>query len=279
MQSRKRKVFEKVVLYIILCFMTLLTIGPFVLLVSTAMKGPTENLMKFPPDIIPLGPTFGNFTKVFETIPIFSYMLNSAIVAVSVILLQLLISSMAAYPLARMEFKGKKIIFLLIISTMFLPGEVTLIPVYSILVRILHLKNNLLSVIIPAAVGAFGVFLMKQAFLSVPREIEESAIIDGCGSMRIFIKIMLPLVKPSLGTLAIFTFIASWNSFLFPLLLLEKSEIYTLPIGLLNLQGTFSTDMRLVAAGSTLALIPILIVFMSLQRYFVGGLTAGAVKG
>lgn len=276
--KRKRKKMQ-VVLYLILCSFALFTIGPFIILISNAIKGPTENLMKFPPSIIPQYPTFGNFIKVFETIPIFNYMLNSTVVAASVIVLQLLISSLAAYPLARMEFKGKKIIFMLIISTIFLPGEVTLIPVYAILVKVLHLKNNLMSIIIPNAVGAFGIFLMRQAFYSVPKELEEAAIIDGCGSLRAFSKIMMPLVKPSLGTLAIFTFIASWNSFLFPLLLLENDKIYTLPIGLLNLQGTFSTDMRLVAAGSTIALLPILVIFISLQKYFVGGITAGAVKG
>ncbi len=279
LRRMKRNTINLISVYLLYVFLAMITIGPFIFLLSTSLKGPTENLMRFPPHIIPQQPTLQNYIKVFDTVPIFTYFLNSTIVAAFVIFLQLVISSMAAYPLARMEFKGKAAIFLLIISTMFIPAEVTMIPIYVIITKYLQLKNSLLGLILQGAVGAFGVFLMRQAFLSVPKELDEAAIIDGCGSFRIFTKILLPVVRPSLGALAIFIFIGSWNSFLFPLLLLEKAELYTLPIGLLNLQGTFSTDVRLVSAGSAIALVPILVVFISMQKYFMGGMTAGAVKG
>lgn len=273
------KKYKKVILYCVLILIACTTIVPFIILISTSLKGPNENLMSFPPVLIPEDPTFNNFIKVFQTIPILKYMLNSLIVAFMTIVCQLVIASMAAYPLARMKFKGRNIIFLIILSTMFIPAELAMIPQYIVLVKIFHLKNNLLALLIPNVVGAFGVFMMRQAFMGVPRDIEEAAIIDGCNSFKVFYQIMLPLVKPSLTSLAIFIFIGSWNNFLFPMLILEKDAVMTLPIGVYRLNGTFVTDMRLVMAGSTIALIPIIIFYVALQKYFISGMTEGAVKG
>jgi putative chitobiose transport system permease protein len=177
-----------------------------------------------------------------------------------------------------MRFKGRNFIFLLIIATMMIPGEVTMIPVYLILNK-LNLIGSFAGVIIPGAVSAFGIFLMRQAFLGIPKEIEESAIMDGASVWRIWMSVLMPMVLPMMATLGILSFIGSWNNFLWPYLVLENEKLYPLTIGLYKLKGTFVTNTRLVAAGTMVALIPILAVFVFFQRYFIQGAYSSAVKG
>ena len=206
------------------------------------------------------------------------------VVAGFTVLLNLILSALAAYPLARMEFRGKKTIFYATLATIMIPFQAIMLPVYLIVLK-LHMVDSVNSVmgylglILPFAVNAFGIFLMRQAFLAIPKEMEEAAFVDGCSVFQIWWKILLPMVKPTLAVLAIFTFIGSWGEFLWPSIVLTKKALYTLPVGVNDLQGMFSANWRFIAAGSIIATIPILVFFIAMQRYFISGENDGAVKG
>ena len=274
----KFEIINKIVLYALLIVILIISVGPFLWLLSTSLKSPGENLFKTPPDLLPKQPTFNNMKAVINSIPFFNYLWNSALVAIITVITNVVLSALAAYPLARMDFKGKKFIFMSILSTMMIPFQVTMIPVFVIVTKA-GLKNTYTGVILPTAVTAFGIFLLRQAFLDIPKSLDEAAFIDGCNSFQILNKILLPLIKPSLATLAIFTFVASWGNFLWPLLVLDDKKMYTLPLGVKDLEGIFTTDWRLVAAGTVLSIIPIIIFFSATQKYFIEGATAGGVKG
>ena len=196
----------------------------------------------------------------------------------------LILSSLAAYPLARMSFGGKKIFFFAILATIMIPFQAIMLPVYIITLK-LHLIDSVsnvagyLGLVMPFAVSAFGIFLMRQAFLKIPREVEEAAIVDGCNVFQMFVRVVLPMVKPTLAVLAVFTFIGSWGEFLWPSIMLTKESMYTLPVGINNLQGMFSANWRYIAAGSIISTVPIIIFFLAMQRYFISGENDGAVKG
>ena len=206
------------------------------------------------------------------------------IVAAGTVILNLILSSMAGYPLARMEFKGKKTAFFAILATIMIPFQTIMLPIYLIILKLNLIDSagtvpGYLGLILPFAVSAFGIFLMRQAFLAIPKEMEEAAIVDGCNSWQIFFKVLLPMVKPTLAILAIFTFIGSWGEFLWPSIVLSDEKMFTLPVGINNLQGIFSSNWRYIAAGSIISIIPIIVFFLSLQRYFISGQNEGAVKG
>lgn len=270
--------------HLILIFVSLLSIFPFIWLLSTALKGPDENIFQYPPVFIPEQFTWANFTGVWNQIPFMLYFWNSMIVAGFTVLLNLIFSSLAAYPLARMDFKGKKPVFYLLLSTIMIPFQAIMLPVYLIILKLnmVDSVNNFmgfLGLILPFAVNAFGIFLMRQAFLSIPKELEEAAFVDGCNVFQIWWKILIPMVKPTLAVLAIFTFIGSWGEFLWPSIVLTKKALYTLPVGVNDLQGMFSANWRYIAAGSIISTIPILIFFIAMQRYFISGENDGAIKG
>ena len=276
--------FRGFLIHLTLIMISLLSIFPFLWLLSTALKGPDENIFQYPPEFFPKFPTWKNFTGVWHQIPFLLYFLNSMIVAGFTVLLNLILSALAAYPLARMEFKGKKIVFYSILATIMIPFQAIMLPVYLIVLKLnmVDSVNNFmgfLGLILPFAVNAFGIFLMRQAFLAIPRELEEAAFVDGCNVFQIWRKILLPMVKPSLAVLAIFTFIGSWGEFLWPSIVLSKKALYTLPVGVNDLQGLFSANWRYIAAGSIIATIPILIFFIAMQKYFISGENEGAVKG
>lgn len=274
----KRKVGRLLISYFFLTIVAVVMVVPFLWSVSTALKGQNEAIFSFPPQFIPENITFDNFIKVWDTLPIPLYLWNSTILAFWGVLLPLLFCTLAAFPLARMDFKGKNTVFLIILATMMIPGEVTMIPIYLILEK-LNLIGSFSGVILPGAVSAFGIFLMRQAFMGIPREIDESAIIDGARPWQIWWYIMIPMVRPMIATLAILSFIGSWNNFLWPLLVLQDPNTYPLTVGLYDLKGAFVTDTRLVSAGAIIALIPILIVFVAFQNYFIKGAYSSAVKG
>ena len=267
-----------------LIIVSLLSIFPFLWLLSTALKGNSENIFQYPPVFFPQEPTLANFKGVWNQIPFMLYFLNSMVVAGFTVLLNLILSALAAYPLARMEFRGKKTIFYATLATIMIPFQAIMLPVYLIVLK-LHMVDSVNSVmgylglILPFAVNAFGIFLMRQAFLAIPKEMEEAAFVDGCSVFQIWWKILLPMVKPTLAVLAIFTFIGSWGEFLWPSIVLTKKALYTLPVGVNDLQGMFSANWRLIAAGSIIATIPILVFFIAMQRYFISGENDGAVKG
>ena len=275
---------KKLFTHIILILVCVISLLPFLWLLSTALKGRAENIFAYPPVFIPKDLTLFNFKEVLRLVPIIDYVINSTIVATITVILNVILSALAAYPLARMNFMGKRITFFAILATIMVPFQAIMLPVYIITLK-LHLVDSYstimgyLGLILPFAVNAFGIFLMRQAFLSIPREIEESAVIDGCNSWQIFTKLLLPLVKPAMATLAIFTFVGSWGEFLWPSIVLTNEKLFTLPVGINNLQSAFSADYRLVAAGSIISIIPIVLFFLLLQRYFISGTTEGSVKG
>lgn len=270
--------------HIILILVCILSLLPFIWLLSTALKGAQENIFQYPPEFLPKFPTLDNFKEVLKLVPIVGYVVNSFIVAAFTVVLNLILSAMAAYPLARMEFAGKKIAFFAVLATIMVPFQAIMLPVYIITLK-LNLVDSygiipgFIGMILPFAVNAFGIFLLRQAFLSIPKELEESAVVDGCSSWQIFFKILLPMIKPSLAVLAIFTFIGSWGEFLWPSIVLTNEKLFTLPVGINNLQGAFSANYRLIAAGSMISIVPIVVFFVSLQKYFISGANEGAVKG
>lgn len=279
-----RNILKSLSSHIFLIFVTIISIGPFLWLISTALKSKSENIFAFPPQFIPQQITFENFVAAWNQLPFMGYIINSAIVAIVTIILNLLFASLAAYPLARMEFKGKNWAFFAMLATMMVPFQVIMIPLYLLTLRLNLVDTNgvvagFAGMILPFAVSAFGILLMRQAFMAIPKELEEAAIIDGCNVFQIWFRVLMPLVKPSLATLAIFTFVGCWGEFLWPSIILTKHEMFTLPVGLNYLQGFFSSNWRLIAAGAIISIIPILIFFLALQKYFIGGQTQGAVKG
>lgn len=279
-----KKIFEKIGIHSILIFASLLSIFPFIWLISTSLKGNAENIFAYPPQIIPKYFTLDNYIGVWKRVNFIAYFMNSMIVAGLTVFLNLLLSALAAYPLARMQFGGKKFAFFAVLATIMVPFQAIMLPVYLITLKLnlVDSVNNFMGyigLVMPFAVSAFGIFLMRQAFLTIPKEMEEAAIVDGCNVLQVFFKVLLPMVKPSLAVLAIFTFIGSWGEFLWPSIVLTKESMYTLPVGVNNLQGMFSSNWRFIAAGSILATIPIVIFFLAMQKYFISGETEGAVKG
>jgi putative chitobiose transport system permease protein len=264
--------------YFVLGAIALIMLLPLIWLVSTAFKSPTEDIFSFPPQFIPAQPTFQNFVQVWQSNPFGQYLFNSVLVAVLTVGLNLLFCSLAAYPLARLEFRGREFIFMLVVSTILIPFQIVMIPLYILTVQ-LGLRNSYLGLIFPAIASAFGIFLLRQAFQGVPKELEEASRIDGCTELGIWWFIMLPSIRPALVTLAIFVFIGSWSDFLWPLIILDRPEYYTLPLGVAKLAGAFSLDWRLIAAGSVISIAPILIFFSIMQRYIVPTETGSGVKG
>ncbi|MEL7506169.1 MAG: carbohydrate ABC transporter permease [Cyanobacteria bacterium J06554_1] len=267
-----------VLMYALLGGIAIAMLLPLLWLVSTAFKSGTENIFEFPPRFLPQDPTFSNFVKVWETNPFGRYFFNSTLIAGVTVALNLLFCSLAAYPLARLNFRGRELIFSLIVATILIPFQIVMIPLYILTVR-LGLTNSYLGVIFPSIASAFGIFLMRQAFQNVPKELEEASRIDGCTELGIWWHIMIPSVRPALVTLAIFVFIGSWSDFLWPLLVLNRPEYYTLPLGVARLAGSFSLDWRLIAAGSVIATAPILLFFIVMQRYIVPSEISSGVKG
>jgi putative chitobiose transport system permease protein len=213
-----------------------------------------------------------------DTLPVPRFFLNSIIVTLAITVLNTLIASLAAYPLAKMRFRGREVLFYVLLGTLIVPVQLTFIPSYVLAVRVFDYHDTLQAVILPNLVSAFNIFLLRQAFRGVPNDLLDAARIDGAGEWRIWRNVMLPLVRPSLAAVAIFTFVTAWNDFLWPSLMLPTMENKTLPVGLAALQGFFSSDFRAIAAGVTMTVVPILIFFIVAQRWFVRGL-AGAVKG
>lgn len=269
---------KKILLYTILVLVTLFMIGPFLWLLSTALKSGSENIFQYPPKLLPEKPTLSNFAKVLDTFPFWRYLFNSSVVAFLTVFLNVLFCSLAAYPLARMKFKGKNTIFVLIISTMMIPFQLLMIPVYILSLN-LGLQNTYLGMVLPHVTTAFGVFLMRQAIMTVPYELDESAFMDGANRFQVWLKVIMPLVKPSLVTLIIFTFVSAWGDFLWPLIIVNDQSMFTLPLGLNMLSGTFTSDWRLISAGAVITMIPIIVFFLALQKYFIGGSMDGSVKG
>lgn len=267
-----------VLTYSLLSIIAIAMLLPLLWLMSTALKAPSENIFQFPPRFWPEHPTLENFVRVWQSQPFGRYFVNSFLVSALTVGLNLVFCSLAAYPLARLNFAGKDWIFTAVISTIMIPFQIVMIPLYILTVQ-LGLKNTYLGVIFPAIASAFGIFLLRQAFLTVPKDLEEAARMDGCSELEIWWHVMLPSVRPALVTLTIFVFIGAWSDFLWPLLVLDDPNFYTLPLGVSKLAGTFSLDWRLIAAGSVISILPILLFFLVMQRYIVPSEVGSGVKG
>ncbi|MFN6531172.1 carbohydrate ABC transporter permease [Nostoc sp. ChiSLP03a] len=278
MLNWKKSRSQNLLMYALLGTIALLMLFPLLWLISTSLKSPTENIFQSPPQLLPSQPTLNNFSSVWNSLPFGQYLYNSTLVSVLTVGLNLLFCALAAYPLARLSFIGRDWIFVAIVSTIMIPFQIVMIPLYILTVQ-MGLRNTYLGMIFPSLASAFGIFLLRQAFMSVPKEIEEAARMDGSSELGLWWHIMLPAIRPALVTLAIFVFIGAWSDFLWPLIVIQDENLYTLPLGVAKLAGTFSLDWRLVAAGSVIAIAPVLLLFLFLQRYIVPTETGSGVKG
>ncbi len=260
-----------------LVFTAAIMLLPFLWMLSASLKL-DKDVFTFPIQWIPKAPRWANYKDIWTKIPLGVFVLNTAKLTVIITILQVLTSSFAAYAFSKLNFKGKNVLFLGYIATIAMPWQVYMVPQF-ILMRNFHLNNTHLSMICLQAFSAFGVFLMKQFYESIPDELCESARIDGMSEYRIWWRIMLPLSKPALSTLTIFTFVRTWNDFLGPMIYLTRTELKTIQIGLRMFISQYSTEYGLIMAASVVTLIPVLIVFLSLQRFFVQGIAATGLKG
>jgi multiple sugar transport system permease protein len=266
--------------YAALFVLTAIYVAPFIWMVLTSFKTNFEST-RVPPTWFPeqfTTQSYDTLSRPASQTPVFRWFLNSMVAAGGHTLLVLITASTAAYPLARMDFRGKRILFGLIIATLFMPPIIFLVPNYLI-VDGLGWLDTLLAVSIPGAAGAFGVFFMRQFFVSLPGELEEAALLDGANHFQIFTRVILPLSKPALATLAILSFLTNWNDFLWPLSVLIDAQNLTLPPGLTRLQGAYVTDYSVIMAGAVIASIPVVLIFILAQRYIVEGVARTGLKG
>ena len=266
-------------LWILLTLLSMVFLGPIVAMMLTSLKTPAD-AQAADPTLVPR-----EFTvRAYEILlgspdnPILRWFLNSMLAATAHALLVVATASLAGYALARMEFKGKRWMFAMIISTMFVPGFIFLMPNFLMLDRLGWL-DTLLAIVVPGAAGAFGVFFMRQFFLSLPKEFEESARVDGAGPFTTFFRIMLPNATPAVVTLLVLSFLSNWNDFVWPLYVLFSDTSLTLPIGLSKLQGAYTIDYPVVMAGAVIASLPVLILYTFVQRYIIEGVASSGVKG
>ena len=262
----------------LLLLLALVVLLPLLWLVSTSLKGPAENIFTSPPALLPSQPSLAAYGQLFAANPMLTYLRNSALVSALAVLANLLFWSLAAYPLARLRFRGRGLVLALVVATILIPFQVVMIPLYLLMVQ-LGLRNSLWALILPQAATAFGIFLLRQSFLGVPVELEEAARIDGCSPLGEWWNVMIPAARSDLITLAMFVFIGSWSDFLWPLIILDDPGLYTLPLGLQQLASSFSLDWRLVAAGSVVSILPVLLLFILLQRFILPNASGDAVKG
>jgi multiple sugar transport system permease protein len=252
---------------------------PFVWMISTSLK-PSGAVLAVPPQIIPEAPTLDAYSRVTSRFPIVRVFWNSFFVALATTLGQLVVCSMSGYAFARFRFPGRDVLFYAYLATLMVPFAVTVTPLF-IIVKNLGWTNSYAGLIVPMMFSAFGTFLMRQFFLSVPRELEEAATIDGASTLTTFLRVILPISGPPFATLGIFSFMASWNAFLWPLLIISDRRFMTFPVALATLHGQFpgQTDWNLVMAGTVIAVLPMIVVFVFAQRWVVEGMTSSGLKG
>lgn len=263
------------------CFLLLavafLIIYPFLWMLVTSFK-PEADIRSFPPALFSGNYTLDNYTDIWSRIPFLVYYKNTLIFAGSVTIISLFFDSMAGYAFARLHFKGRDALFVLVLVTLMIPFQVIMVPLYA---ELFHFKllNTYMGLVLPRATNAFGIFMMRQFFVSLPVGLEEAARIDGCNEFMIYWKIMLPLCKSATVTLAIFHFMYNWNDLLYPLILATKSEMKTLPAGLASFMGTHVVEYGIIMAGAVLSLLPIFIAYCCAQKAFVQGIVMTGMKG
>lgn len=276
MSGRNLRRIGKGLLYALLIMCALFMIIPFLWMISTSLKT-SQYVLSMPPRFLPQSFNPENYVRLAKIYPIGRMIFNSLFVAILTTVGQIIIGSMAAYVFARIEFKGRNIIFLLYIATLMIPFQVTITPLF-ILMRYLRWINTYQGLIMPGVFSAFGVFLLRQSLLTLPRDLEEATFIDGGTHFTVYWYVSLPLIKPALATLAVLSFMEAWNNFLWPLFVVRDEKLMTLPVGLATLHGRYLTEWNLVMAGTVITVFPMLIVFLFAQKYFVRGVALSGIK-
>lgn len=267
---------QNIFIHIGLLIGAIVMVIPFLWMISTSLKT-SDATFVFPPQWIPDNPTLDSYGQVFETVSMGRFFMNSIFIAVVTTFFQVLICAMSGYAFARIEFKGREVLFYIYLATLMVPQQVTMTPLFIIMTKI-GWANTYRALILPGIFSAFGTFLMRQFFKDIPKSIEEAAFIDGAGYFRIFFRIIIHLAKPVMATLWIFAFMASWNNFLWPLIITSDTAHMTLPLGLAALKGRWTTDWNVLMAGTVLSILPILFVYIFTQKYIIKGLTHTGIK-
>jgi len=267
----------RISLHVVLTVVGFFMLAPLLWMLSTSLKEPGD-IFIYPPQWIPDPVVWQNYVETVTVMPFGRFYFNSTFQAAAVTVLQLLTSSLAAFAFARLRFRGRDLLFLLYLGTMMIPFPVTMIPNF-IIVRLLGWIDTFKALILPPAFSAFSTFLLRQYFLSLPIELDDAARVDGASSFRIWWQVLLPLTGPAIATLAIFTFLGQWNNFLWPLIVTNSEHMRTLPVGLAAFQGQFRVEWHLLMAGSVIALVPILVIYIIGQKWFVRGITLSGMGG
>jgi len=274
--QRVSRAMSRIVIHIILLGGATTMVVPFVWMLSSSLKTNLE-VFYIPPTLIPSTFQWHNYLDIFKVVPYGRWFFNSVVIAVTQTVLYLFVASLAGFTFSRMRFPGREAIFTLYLATLMVPGQVTLIPKF-LLMKELHLINTYAAVILPGIFNAYGVFLLRQFFMTLPESLEESAIIDGASYFRIYWNIILPLAGPALATLGLFGFMGAWNDFLWPLIVINSEHMKPLSVGLASFHGLYETNWPYLMAASTVALIPIIIIFVAAQKYFVQGIALTGLK-
>jgi len=272
-----RRALQSIALHAGLAAGVALTLLPLLWMVSASFM-PAGEASAVPPRLLPSAPTLEHYRALFTRMSLARHLANSALVATAVTLIALVLNSMAGYAFAKLRFAGRERIFRLLMAALVIPAQVTMLPLF-LLLRELGCVNTYWGVIIPGMASIFGIFLVRQYAQSIPDELIEAARIDGASEFRIFRSIVVPVLKPIIVTLAVFTLLGTWNDFMWPLIVLTDRDLYTLPVALASLSREHVQDNELMMAGSVLTTLPVLLVFIALQRYYIEGLTVGSVKG
>ncbi len=267
---------QKIAFYAFLFVSVTLTLFPFIWMLSTSVKG-SDEIFTRTPTVIPRHWTWQHYRDLFSALDMARHLFNSVVYAVGTTVFSVLFNAMSGYAFAKLRFPGREKLFTLLLVTMMVPGQVTMMPVFMIL-KHLHLLNTYTGLILPGTAAVFAIFMLRQFMMEIPEEILEAARVDGCSEAMIFFKIMLPLCRPIIATLVIFTFIGSWNEFLWPLIIMLREDRYTLPVALANLNGQYFTDWGLLMAGAVIVVIPAIAVFLMAQKHYIQGIAAGSVK-
>ena len=267
---------RRIFVHLLLLLGLAITLAPFIWMISTSFKS-NESVFTFPPQWIPQHPTTEQYQALFREVNFLQFFKNSVIVALGITLFSLFLNSLGGFAFAKYKFPGREKIFALLLATLMVPAQITMIPVFLML-KTIGLINSYWGLIIPAGASAFGIFLMRQFITTIPNDLIESARIDGCSEFRIYWTIILPLCKPVIAALGIFTFMGSWNAFLWPLIVMIKENMYTLPVALANLSGQYATKFGLLMAGAVVVVAPVIIVFILAQRYVIRGVAVTGLK-
>lgn len=275
--SKRVELVKQVVLYAVITIGALVMLLPFFWMLATSFKLPSE-IISYPPTWIPHTPTLNNFIQVWKKIPILRYYINSGVVTSSVTAICVFLSALAGFGFAKYQFWGRTLFFILILSTLMIPFQITMIPLYLLIAK-LGLVNTYWGIIAPSIGSAFGTFLIRQYVQTIPDDLLDASRLDGCSEFRIFWRIILPLCKPVLATLAIFIVIMSWNEFMWPLIIIDSPDMRTLPVGLIAFKGPYKILYGEILAASVCVVLPVIVIFVLMQKYIIKAFTLTGIKG